>query len=228
MIALDLPGFGRSDQANLLYSPERYSAFLDWLVDRYVPGPYILVGHSLGGGVALHHAATSFRGPERLVLIDAAGILHRVALTRFLAEIQVPDGLPAIGQEPFRWLNRLVGGLLDRVQEQPVSLDQILSSSLLRKVFLKGNPETIAGLALVETDFSPLVERVKAPTVLLWGDDDAVAPLRTGVGMQSEKQRCVTNATSFKNKGIEQQLVLAAPQGRRSGKVAGNTAGRLE
>jgi pimeloyl-ACP methyl ester carboxylesterase len=57
VLAFDLPGFGRSDKQNVLYSPVNYAAFVKWLVEERVNGPFTLAGHSMGGVIALRFAA---------------------------------------------------------------------------------------------------------------------------------------------------------------------------
>src|SRR5207247_1295891 len=72
-VALDLPGFGGSEKPDVPYTldalTERLSAFLD----RWTPGPVVVVGQSMGGALA---ASLALRRPERvvaLVLIAPAG-----------------------------------------------------------------------------------------------------------------------------------------------------------
>ena len=57
-VTFDLPGFGRSSKKNVLYSPTSYAAFIKYVVDRCVRDSFILVGHYLGGAIALRFAAT--------------------------------------------------------------------------------------------------------------------------------------------------------------------------
>ncbi|NIQ97220.1 MAG: alpha/beta hydrolase, partial [Desulfuromonadales bacterium] len=89
VVAVDLPGFGKSEKQNKLYSPTAYAAFLEWVVDRYLSEPLIVVGHSLVGAVALKYAATYPRGIERLIVADVAEILHRRTYPREVIEPEV-------------------------------------------------------------------------------------------------------------------------------------------
>ncbi|HEX4403856.1 MAG TPA: alpha/beta fold hydrolase, partial [Polyangia bacterium] len=79
VVVVDLPGFGRSSRANELYTPERYAAVVAHVIDRFCGGRADVLGHSMGGAVALMHAATHARQVRRLVLVDVAGVLHREA-----------------------------------------------------------------------------------------------------------------------------------------------------
>lgn len=179
VVAVDLPGFGRSEKRNVLYSPARYAAFLKWVVDRYAPGPLVVVGHSLGGAVALHFAASHPENLQRLILADVAGILHRAVYTKELLGPMLPD-LPGPVD-----LKALLGSIVGRLPSPPLDLDLLLSNEILRGRILGEDPAKIAALALVQADFSPLLGKVKTPTVILWGSDDTVTPLRTGILLEA-------------------------------------------
>ena len=51
VVAVDLPGFGDSDKANVLYSPANYARVLKHVADRFLRRPFALVGHSMGAVV---------------------------------------------------------------------------------------------------------------------------------------------------------------------------------
>ncbi|MHB0885815.1 MAG: alpha/beta fold hydrolase [Bacillota bacterium] len=70
VIAPDLRGCGRSSRPVSGYRIERYAADLKALLEATKPGPYGLVGHSLGGAVAQTFALDRPAGLEALVLVD--------------------------------------------------------------------------------------------------------------------------------------------------------------
>jgi pimeloyl-ACP methyl ester carboxylesterase len=76
VIALDLPGFGRSDKSGRNYTAQFFAGVVIELMDRLGIHYATLVGNSLGGmiaeAVALQHAARV----QRLVLVD--GTIHLV------------------------------------------------------------------------------------------------------------------------------------------------------
>ena len=59
VVLFDLPGFGRSGQANLKYSPSNYAAVLSRVIAAYGPGPVDVIGHSMGGAITMFHAAVT-------------------------------------------------------------------------------------------------------------------------------------------------------------------------
>jgi hypothetical protein len=59
--------------------------------------------------------------------------------------------------------------------------DIVLELAPLRAKLLGGKPDRIAALGLILQDFGPLIARIRAPTLVVWGGDDMIAPLRTGL-----------------------------------------------
>jgi len=181
VVAFDLPGFGRSTKANQLYSPIKYCCFIKWVVDTYVAGPFTLIGHSLGGALALRYAATFPSHLERLVLVDVAGVLHRASLARNLVEGQVQERLPATPlSRHAQMLRRLTDHTLRQLNQVPLDLDLATGGPSTRGAFLQGNPASVASLALAQENFAPLLHRITVPCLILWGSEDTTTPLRTG------------------------------------------------
>ncbi len=180
VVAFDLPGFGRSSKGNELYSPENYAAFLHYLmVEHFHTRTFSLVGHSMGGTIALRYAARYPQDVTALVLVDVPGILHRMAYSKFLSQLGInflPSLYPA-QKDHFRNVVSGVLGLTDKIQPVP---EVIVASPALRQRFLKAEPAKIAGLALALEDFSADMPRVQAPVLVLWGGRDTIAPLRNG------------------------------------------------
>ncbi len=181
ILAFDLPGFGRSAKSNALYSPEQYSKFIRWLANQYVNGPYMLMGHSLGGGVALCYAGLYPGQMEKLILIDACGVLHRSVLTRYMVHIDVENDSKFISKS-LEILNDIISSTISGFEKIGLrdNIDEVLNDPRLRKRVLRGNPTRVAGLALVQYDFSEILENIDIPVYIIWGSEDIITPLRTG------------------------------------------------
>jgi pimeloyl-ACP methyl ester carboxylesterase len=179
VVAFDLPGFGKSDKGSQNYSPTRYARLAHFLADHYFQDkPYHVVGHSMGGAIALRFAAQRPLGFQRLVLIDAAGILHPLVITKFQAGSMM---VRASGVQQTRgFVERLSGMILEQAEWLPISLTEIVDTALGRDRVLQGGPEKIAALGLAGEDFSHAIASVTEPTLIIWGDQDLVVPLRTG------------------------------------------------
>ena len=180
VISFDLPGFGRSSRGNLPYTPENYVAFVRHLaVEQAWPKPFFLVGHSMGGAIALRYAARHPHDVAALVLVDVPGILHRLAYSRFMIHLGI-NFLPSLYRAQSDHLSNLAGSILSLVERARPAPEAILATARLRQNFLSGEPSRIAGLALALEDFSADIARVQAPTLVLWGGRDELAPLRNG------------------------------------------------
>lgn len=178
--AIDLRGFGLSEKPLAdVYDTEAQAALVAAYIERYIGRPAALIGHSLGGLIAL---ATAIRFPERvqaLVLVAAAG--RRLPL-------------------PPRWVVRLLalpllGGALMRLcVSSPRALRRLLA--LVYADPGRITPETVQGYArplrarrahrvLARMLNSRLVPRldlaaVRVPTLIIWGERDRVIPPAVG------------------------------------------------
>ena len=179
VVTFDLPGFGRSQKQNALYSPGNYAAFVKWVVDTYVAGPPLLAGHSLGGAIALRYAGTYPAALSRLVLIDVAGILDRRVYSKEMLS-GYANGLDAVFN-----VDGILGAVFGWLPNSPLDLNVMLSSDLLRDRILSSDPALIAATALILEDYSPYLAQVRVPAVILWGEHDRVTPRRIGTLLEA-------------------------------------------
>lgn len=180
VVTLDLPGFGRSAQGNRLYTPSTYARVVDFLVDRYVKGPLHVVGHSMGGAIAARYTALNPKRVKTLTLVDAAGILHRIAFQKALTVGAVEKNIPPIFATQDSTTRDLVSAIMDMAESYTLGPELVLNTPPLRQTFLKGDPLRIAALGLVLEDYSDLAWKLKLPVLVIWGDRDSVAPIRSG------------------------------------------------
>jgi pimeloyl-ACP methyl ester carboxylesterase len=179
VIAVDLPGFGASDKANVLYSPSNYARVLKHVAERFLRRPFVLVGHSMGAVVALRYAAAYPGDVQRLVVVDAPGVLHRHAATsQFLAHLGLEFVPPFL--DPLERFTNLARRILAPLERLTLDPQVILSSPQLRQTLLGSDPAKIAGLAVVSEDLRRVLPEVRADTLIVWGAQDTIAPLRTG------------------------------------------------
>lgn len=73
-IAVDLPGYGKSSRSKNNYSLKEYSKILQEFIQKKGLKNVILVGHSMGGQIAMHTVLEYPKHFEKLVLIAPAGI----------------------------------------------------------------------------------------------------------------------------------------------------------
>ncbi len=178
VIALDLKGFGWTDRPAGDYSPQAQAKLVFALLDDLgVRGPVAVVGHSWGSSVALAMALQRAERVARLVLMDA-----------WVFEEQLPAFFlwartAGLGEVLFslfydqRPLDRMVLAFHD-----PLHVSQPLADAVHKALRRPGTKR--AALAAVRGQrYLPLQARypeVRQPTLLLWGAQDVVSPVRYG------------------------------------------------
>jgi pimeloyl-ACP methyl ester carboxylesterase len=187
VLAFDLPGFGRSTKANEPYSPDRYVEFIRHLVRERADAPFRLVGHSMGGALSLLYAGTHPAHVKRLVLADAAAILYRQAYAEHMVHLgldKVPlDLLPKVpgGDAVKGFINKWVRPFARFEPDPSVAFE----FAWAREKVLGGDPTKIAAMLVIFKNMGPAMGKVVAPTRLIWGADDNIAPVRTGMLLES-------------------------------------------
>ncbi len=180
VVAFDLPGFARSSKGNKLYSPANYAALVNWITKKYTKGPVVIIGHSLGGSISLYYAGAYPENLERLIIVDAAGILHRSAFVKNFITVK-PNKFLDIINTPVSIVNNFVISNLDKMDKEltPEHVDESLKSDLLINILYHRDPAKIAGTILLHTDFSKIIDKINVPTLIVWGEKDPFTPLRT-------------------------------------------------
>ncbi len=181
VIALDLPGFGLSDAPRGKYSPTNYAAVVHQVKERFSRGPVKVVGHSMGGAVALRYTADYPQDVSSAVLVDAAGILNRTAFVKHSAGAVIDQReMPVVLEGVRGLLTRYAGAVLETVGQWPDPTGALGEFEVLWGTVMADNANVNAALALVNEDFTAAILRNATPIQVIWGSDDAVAPLRTG------------------------------------------------
>jgi len=156
VVVPDVIGFGRSHHFGRLPDVPALAASLAEWIGSIAPGPVHLVGHSMGGHLAIHLAARHPQLLSRLVLVDAAGI-PRPPTPRNLVRFAFEAGPPRRWGDP-RFL--------------PV---------IWRDALAAGPFTVLRGLHnILRDDVRPLLASVAAPTLVVWGARDGLIPLEHG------------------------------------------------
>jgi len=181
VVAFDLPGFGQSEKKDLVYSIEKYAAFLNWLINTYAKKPVCVAGHSLGGAISLYYAGTYSKNLDRLIVIDAPGILHRSAFFRSYVRFN-SEGKISVLRTPINLLDYMVGSTMKSFDSllMPDNFKKIMNTDIVRKETQNRDARVVAGISLLDTDFSEKIANVSVPTNIIWGEKDTIAPIRTG------------------------------------------------
>ena len=182
VVGVDLPGFGYSEKGNKLYTPDNYAAFLKQVVRKFTKGPVTMIGHSLGGTLALRYAAQYPEDVDRLLVVDAIGMLHRSVYMGFLARAGLSwvNNVYPTRDGRYDNLEQWVRDSMGWLDAEPVNTETLLASEEVRAKLLQGDPAKIAALALVLENFGETIRDVRTPTLVIWGQADMTSPLRVG------------------------------------------------
>jgi pimeloyl-ACP methyl ester carboxylesterase len=187
VIAPDLPGHGRSDKPPGDYSLGALASTLRDLLIALDHERVTLVGHSLGGGVAMQFAYQFPERVERLVLVSSGGLGHTVSPLLRAASLPGSELFVAATVGPLSAAGRFLGGALRRVGMQPAAdIAEVargfasLADAQARSAFLDTLRAVVGphGQRVNATNRLYLAEGV--PTLLVWGERDPIIPVSHG------------------------------------------------
>ena len=180
VITVDLPGFGHSEPAGEKFDLERVATrIVRGLAAHGIRAPFDLVGHSLGGGVALTLAVTRPDEVRLLVLVAPAGLRPMSPrLAGILASAAGPMIAARRGASPLTdkaWGRRLLltGVVADGSELTPSMARQLVQASATAS-------RTAPALRTIATvDLRPLLSRLQRPLGVIWGEADQTMPVET-------------------------------------------------
>jgi pimeloyl-ACP methyl ester carboxylesterase len=174
VIRLDLPGFGLTGASPTNdYSEEKDLATLTHFADKLGLEKFSVMGHSMGGKMAWSLAASQPERVQALVLM-------------------APDGFPEtkdIGTKPYEvpavmgLIKYVFPKYLVRKSIEPAFSDaDALNDALVNRYFDMLRAPGVRGAILnrsnqtIYTDPVPRLKAIKAPTLLIWGEQDQMIP----------------------------------------------------
>ncbi len=180
LLVPELPGHGGSSALPAAPSLDTYADRLGLLLNQEGAAPAPVVGHSLGGAVALRLAIRRPEAVSALVLAGAAGISSGARYARYALAI---TGIVKPGRKiaPHRrrvarsaFLKRVVFGRWG-ASDPPALPDELVEA------FLAGtarHTDTVsAANALVRDDPRLDLDRIRCPSLVLWGARDHQLPV---------------------------------------------------
>ena len=188
VIAPDLLGHGESAKPRGDYSLGAYASGIRDLLGVLGHDRATIVGHSLGGGIAMQFAYQFPQMAERMVLICSGGLGKEV--TPLLRAMTLPGSefvLPVVLAPQLHQLAGAVGGLLGRfgLRADPFLAEvwaawSRLTDARAQRAFVHTIRAVIdvAGQRVSARDRLYLAHEV--PTLIIWGERDAVIPAAHG------------------------------------------------
>jgi pimeloyl-ACP methyl ester carboxylesterase len=188
VIAPDLLGHGESATPRGDYSLGAHASGVRDLLSALGTERVTVVGHSLGGGIAMQFAYQFPERCERLALVSSGGLGREVHLLLRAAALPGADYvLPALTSAGLIGVGRGVGGLLRLLRLAPGEDLQVLARGFAS---LDNAGSRQAFLHTVRSVIEPGGQRVSAqdrltlaallPTLIVWGERDSIIPVEHG------------------------------------------------
>ncbi|MFI3284298.1 MAG: alpha/beta hydrolase [Erysipelotrichaceae bacterium] len=177
---IDFPGFGKSEEPPVAWSPDDYCEWLKKLSDSLKIENPILIGHSFGGHIAMRYAS---RYPVyKMVLTGAAGLKPKRGADYYLK---------VYGYKASKKLLQLPGMQKhkEKLSKQFGSEDYQNTTGVMRETFVK----------VVNSYVNDLLSSIHCSTLLVYGSEDDATPL--WMGEYLEKHLPDAGLAVFENQG---------------------------
>jgi pimeloyl-ACP methyl ester carboxylesterase len=170
--AIDQIGFAHSDKPLLDYKIATWVDFLHEFMVTQKIAKASLVGNSLGGWIAAQFALDHPEMADKIVLVDAAGVRHDFT------------GIPDLNPSSLAAMRKAFEPLFYN--------QQMITDDLVRQAFtdhVRNNDgytiqRTLAGILGQDQSLDSRLGTIHAPTLVLWGRQDALTPLSMGEQFQ--------------------------------------------
>jgi proline-specific peptidase len=180
VIALDFPGFGDSDKPERQYSIE----WLTEVVEKFLQEEKIegvnLVGHSMGGVVALNLAARPHSRVKKLIVSDAVGIGDKAEFLGYAMSKKIM-GADSRWESMEDFLKNEFRAMADSFfkSQKPKTAREFFESvpknPITGNPFLPMTPNVQMTASIIDFDIRPKLASIRQPTLILWGAKDPVA-----------------------------------------------------
>jgi pimeloyl-ACP methyl ester carboxylesterase len=176
-IAVDLPGYGKSSSGEYAYDMNFFAGAIRQFIDHLQLEKVVLIGHSMGGQIAMQTVLNDSSDIEKLVLLAPAGFETFSEKDRnWLLSVYTPALIKASPEE------QIVKNFEINFYKMPDNARFMIEDRLrLRKTaaydrYCAMLPQCVAGM-LNEAVFDQL-STIKLPTLIIYGQEDLLIPNR--------------------------------------------------
>lgn len=194
VVAPDLLGHGHSAKPRSDYSLGAFAVSLRDLLDEIGVARATVVGHSLGGGVAMQFVYQHPDYAERLILIGSGGLGPDVGWTlRLLSAPGAELIMPIIAPPPVLSVGEKVRSFFTKMGvESPRGAEiwnaySSFSDPETRQAFLRTLRSVVDYRGQAVSALNRLHVKAGLPTMAIWGDEDAIIPVQHAYAVQETR-----------------------------------------
>ena len=172
VIALELPWHGESGGWQRSGGVQALAQHLEQVIIELELGTVDLVGHSLGGAIAVCLASQQTNMVRRLTLLAPVGFgteINLSAVEQFTEELSVSEIELALSRlfYDLRWVSK---DLIEATKKNfGSSSRRVQARNLLKSIFPSGSQEW---------DGQSLLSKLNQPVRIIWGEEDLILPVR--------------------------------------------------
>lgn len=165
VISLDLPGHGKSEEPTTVWGTDDFAGLVSKFIEIKGLKKPSIIGHSFGGRTAISLASKAREEDlDKIILVDSAGITPKRSL-KYYYKVYSYKALKKIaglvfGEEKARMI-------VEKALKKRGSADYQAASPRMRAIMSK----------CVNEDLKSVMPQIKAPTLLIWGDNDTATPI---------------------------------------------------
>jgi pimeloyl-ACP methyl ester carboxylesterase len=177
-IALDLPGYGKSDKPDIDYTISYYTEVLKEFLEKLNIKKCILVGNSMGGHISIMFTLENQEAVEKLILVDSAGLTKLAPFLELFIKYGMGSSLVSLPAS--RFIDKGIKNIFfDTESEHCKKMTNLFSQIFENKEeyskyikAVKSNMKTMV-VSRVSYRLSELV----LPILIVWGKYDIMVPV---------------------------------------------------
>ena len=202
ILILDLPGFGKSNEPNKNWRLDDYVEFVDEFIkktnrkggfelvknilekkleqykqcgnvychtEKETTKDVILIGHSFGGKIAIKYATKYPERINKLILTGAAGIKHKLTTKQKIFFILAKTGKTVFSLPIINNFQKPIHKIFSKLARSRKK-DYYSASSRMKEIMKN----------ILAEEITDHLDKIKNPTLLVWGREDRTTPLSDG------------------------------------------------
>ena len=164
--ALDMPGFGLSDEPKSPWCVDDYVDFVREFCQKLDMQSAVFLGHSFGGRVIIkmfERESFPIKIPK-VILVDSAGVKPKKTLNQKVKILTYKTGKKILSSPAVK---KIFPDAIEKLSSKSGSADYRAASPIMRQTMVR----------VVNEDLTHIFPKVTPPTLLIWGENDTATPV---------------------------------------------------